>query len=204
MKCDMPDKPGLLEACYFEVFSSAALPFNLEMFIQTRWWNQMWCATLYWPVQIKKSIFWPVSLIISTCLENSNHSCCMSQCFSLYIKLSVNFCGMRDRLICISKWCVCLLAKVFLHALFLDVLTVSGSHCCLWHNGVIKHSVSISHISTTTRLFIDSQSVKVMLFWQRIISYWVVSCLLNQVTEETWVMEGRLYSTVNRTSFCTL
>lgn len=27
MKCDMPDKPGLLEACYFEVFSSAALLF---------------------------------------------------------------------------------------------------------------------------------------------------------------------------------
>lgn len=28
MKCDMPDRPGLLEACYFEVFSSATLPFN--------------------------------------------------------------------------------------------------------------------------------------------------------------------------------
>lgn len=55
MKCDMPDKPGLLEACYFEVFSYAALPFNLEMFIQTRWWNQIGCATLDLPVEIRKS-----------------------------------------------------------------------------------------------------------------------------------------------------
>lgn len=39
-----------------------------------------------------------------------------------------------------------------------DVLNVSRSCYCLWHNCVIKHNVSISHISSTTGLFITTVS----------------------------------------------
>lgn len=102
-------------------------------------------------------------------------------------------CTERGRLICISKWCVCLLAKVFLHVYFCDLLTVSRSFCCLWHNGVIKHNVSISHISTTTCLFIDSQSVRAMLSWY-LNGFMVFEC----VTQENWGIEGKFHSTTSK------
>ncbi len=51
-------------------------------------------------------ISWPAFVIMNTYLKpwsRSSCGCCLS------------FCGLRERLICISKWCVCLLAKVFSH-----------------------------------------------------------------------------------------
>lgn len=159
MKYDMPDKPGLLEASYFwsfwVFFFSAILPFN-----KTRCWSQVLCSTLVSPADIRKphTVCFGPYLWYSTYLGNLGP-------FPLRLQLDAAQEDRRrkSRLICISKWCACLLAKVFLHASLCDLLTVSRSFCCLWLNGVIKHNVSISHIATTTRLYIESQSVRAAL-----------------------------------------
>lgn len=159
MKYDMPDKPGLLEASYFWsfwfFFFSAILPFN-----KTRCWSQVLCSTLVSPADIRKphTVCFGPYLWYSTYLGNLGP-------FLLRLQLDAAREDRRrkSRLICISKWCACLLAKVFLHASLCDLLTVSRSFCCLWLNGVIKHNVSISHIATTTRLYIESQSVRATL-----------------------------------------
>lgn len=113
MKYDMPDKPGLLEACYFEVFPSAVLPLN-----KTWCWNQIMCSTLDSPAEIRTPhMCWPIFAIINLfrkCWSRSSHGCCLILCKNT--RSCVHWERERERLICISKWCVCLLAKVFLHA----------------------------------------------------------------------------------------
>lgn len=84
MKYDMPDKPGLLEACYFEVFPSAVLPFN-----KTWCWNQIVCSTLDSPAEIRKPhMCWPIFVIINLFRKSrscSSHSCCLILCKSTRI-----------------------------------------------------------------------------------------------------------------------
>lgn len=66
MKCDMPDKAGPLEACYFEVFSSAALPFNKSCLFTRD--DEIKSRVLHL-ARLQKSeshIFWPQFVIINT------------------------------------------------------------------------------------------------------------------------------------------
>lgn len=61
----MQDKPGLLEACYFEVFFSAALPFNTSCLftrddeIKSATFDSLAESHTFWPV-------WLYFVIINT------------------------------------------------------------------------------------------------------------------------------------------
>lgn len=61
-------------------------------------------------------IFWPIFVIINTYLANPGPVPLVAAAWSCVKMISVWICVAWERLICISKWCVCLLAKVFLHA----------------------------------------------------------------------------------------
>lgn len=158
MTCQI--SPGCLKHLTLKFFFSFFFPSTILPFNKTRCRNQILCSTLVSPTAIRKphTVCFGPYLWYSTYLGNPGPVPLV-----LLLDAAQEDWGRKLRLICISKWCACLLAKVFLHAALCDLLTVSRSFCCLWLNGVIKHNVSISHIATTTCLYIESQSVRATL-----------------------------------------